>query len=182
MEGPPRNILSFILSELNSQIELGRENIQENIQENKTEKTSKEFIEALEEIEMDKPDISCSICLEDFNLGDKCIKLPCKDHPHYFHNEKENCMGIKKWLEKSNTCPVCRTEFPKESEHETTRGEEETEGTEEDRIIQDMDNRVQFLLNSVLSQGMRVINPRELIEMEEQRQIDLAIRTSLEDQ
>jgi hypothetical protein len=172
MEEPPHNILRFILSELNSQIELSRENIQEN----KPDKTSKEFIESLEEIEMDKPGISCPICLEDFNLGDKCIKLPCKDYPHYFHNEKENCMGIKKWLEKSNTCPVCRTEFPKESETETALD------SEEERIIQDMDNRVQFLLNSVLNQGMRVLNPQELIEMEEQRQINAAIEASLEDQ
>ena len=181
MEEPPHNILRFILSELNSQIELSRENIQENNRENKPDKTSKEFIESLEEIEMDKPGISCPICLEDFNLGDKCIKLPCKDHPHYFHNEKENCMGIKKWLEKSNTCPVCRTEFPKESETETTEGGNE-EDSEEERIIQDMDNRVQFLLNSVLNQDMRVINHQELIEREEQRQIDLAIQSSLEDQ
>jgi hypothetical protein len=170
MEGPPHNILRFILSELNSQVELNRENIQEN----KPEKTSKEFIESLEEIEIEKTDISCPICLEEFEPGDKCIKLPCKDHPHYFHNEKENCMGIKKWLEKSNTCPVCRTEFPKESEPETTLDEPD------ERILQD--NRIQFLLNSVLTQGMRVINPRELIEMEEQRQINAAIEASLEDQ
>ena len=174
----PHNILSFIISELNNQIEITRENLPENVQENKPDKTSKEFIESLEEIEMDKPGISCSICLEDFNLGDKCVKLPCKDHPHYFHNEKENCMGIKKWLNKSNTCPVCRTEFPKESETETTEGV----NSEEERIIQDMDNRVQFLLNSVLNQGMRVLNPQELIEMEEQRQINAAIEASLEDQ
>jgi hypothetical protein len=173
----PNNILSFILSELNNQIELSRENIQENIRENKPEMTSKEFIESLEEVEMEKSDISCSICLEEFELGDKCIKLPCKDHPHYFHNEKENCMGIKKWLAKSNTCPVCRTEFPKESE-----GQETTLNDEEERILQDMDNRVQFLLNSVLTQGMGVINPQELIEMEEQRQINAAIEASLEDQ
>ena len=177
----PHNILNFIIAELNNQIEITRENLPENVQENKSEKASQEFIESLEEVEMDKPGISCSICLEDFNLGDKCIKLPCKDHPHYFHNEKENCMGIKKWLKKTNTCPICRTEFPKESETGTTEGANE-EDTDEERIIQDMDNRVQFLLNSVLTQGMRVINPQELIEMEEQRQINAAIEASLEDQ
>jgi len=166
MEGR-QNILSFILSELNSQIELDRGNIQEN----ETEKTSKEFIESLEEIEMNKSDISCSICLEDFNVGDKCIKLPCKDHPHYFHNEKENCMGIKKWLMKSNTCPVCRTEFPKGTD---------TDISEE--LIQDMDNRAQLLLNSILYRGIRVINPQELIEIEEHRQLDAAIEASLVDQ
>jgi len=173
MEGPPHNILRFILSELNNQIELN----QRNLQETRPEKASSEFIESLEEIEMDKPNISCSICLEDFELGDKCVGLPCKDHPHYFHTEKVNCMGIKKWLEKSNTCPVCRTEFPKESE-----GQETALNGSEERLVQDMDNRVQFLLNSVLTQGMRVINPQELIEMEEQRQINAAIEASLEDQ
>ena len=45
MEGPPQNILGFILSELNNQVELN----QRNLQETPPEKTSKEFIESLKE-------------------------------------------------------------------------------------------------------------------------------------
>jgi len=44
---------------------------------------------------------SCSICLEDFVIGEKLIKLPCT---HYFHPD---C--IKPWLtERQPTCPLCK--------------------------------------------------------------------------
>lgn len=81
--------------------------------------TSSEFINNLEEIDITDEIIEkhgeCSICLESFKIGDKCIRLPCKDNPHYFHANNENCPGIKKWLETNNTCPLCRTEFPIEN-------------------------------------------------------------------
>tara|TARA_B100001123_G_C15337318_1_gene1033334 strand:+ start:1953 stop:2480 length:528 start_codon:yes stop_codon:yes gene_type:complete len=172
----PNNILRFILSELNGQIENIRE--ETNATNATNSRASKEFIDSLEEIEMDKPNITCSICLEEFKIGDKCLRLPCKGQSHYFHNENDTCTGIKKWLEKSNTCPICRTEFPKENLTETINEDIE----EEERIIRDMDNRVQFMLNSMLNQRIRIMNPQEIIEMEEQRQLDAAIQASLEDQ
>jgi len=44
---------------------------------------------------------SCSICLEEFESGEKLLKLPCN---HYFH---PNC--IKPWLtERQPTCPLCK--------------------------------------------------------------------------
>jgi len=44
---------------------------------------------------------SCSICLEEFEVGEKLLKLPCN---HYFH---PNC--IKPWLtERQPTCPLCK--------------------------------------------------------------------------
>jgi len=44
---------------------------------------------------------SCSICLEEFQAGEKLLKLPCY---HYFH---PNC--IKPWLtERQPTCPLCK--------------------------------------------------------------------------
>lgn len=42
----------------------------------------------------------CAICMEDFNLKEIAIKLPCK---HLFH---EPC--ITEWLKIHGTCPVCR--------------------------------------------------------------------------
>lgn len=77
------------------------------------EAASIEFINSLKETIIDQENITCSICLEEFKKGDKCIKLPCSN-PHYFHASNENCPGIIEWLNKSNTCPLCRTEFPKE--------------------------------------------------------------------
>jgi len=92
-------------------------NVNINLDENNN--TSREFINNLEEIDVTDEIIEkyseCSICIESFIKGEKCIKLPCKDNPHYFHVNNENCPGIKNWLETNNTCPLCRTEFPKET-------------------------------------------------------------------
>merc|ERR1719330_203836 len=44
---------------------------------------------------------SCSICLEEFENGEKLVKLPCS---HYFHPD---C--INPWLtERQPTCPLCK--------------------------------------------------------------------------
>ncbi|XP_015577776.1 E3 ubiquitin-protein ligase ATL4 [Ricinus communis] len=44
----------------------------------------------------------CVVCLENFNVGDKCKLLPnCK---HSFHSQ---C--IDSWLVKTPICPICRT-------------------------------------------------------------------------
>ena len=80
---------------------------------------SESFVKNLDESEvteeMIQKDVECSICLESFKTNDKCIKLPCLEYPHYFHcGDETKCLGIKPWLQKQNTCPVCRTEFPKE--------------------------------------------------------------------
>ena len=83
-------------------------------EEQEQEGASDQFITELKEIEIDKPNITCSICLDEFSENEKCIKLPCKDNPHYFHSGNDKCPGIIEWLKKSNTCPMCRTEFPKE--------------------------------------------------------------------
>ncbi|CAA0841681.1 RING/U-box superfamily protein [Striga hermonthica] len=51
---------------------------------------------------------SCSICIEDFDIKpDTCVtinELPCE---HYFHRD---C--IVEWLQRSNTCPLCRYKLP----------------------------------------------------------------------
>jgi hypothetical protein len=84
---------------------------------------SEEFMNSLDEIdvteEMMQKGTECSICLDRFKLGEKCIQLPCKDTPHYFHccsGEGEGCPGVNPWLKKQNTCPLCRTEFPMEND------------------------------------------------------------------
>lgn len=52
---------------------------------------------------------TCAICCEDFVVKDKAKQLPCK---HLYH---EAC--VIEWLERHNSCPVCR--FALESEKQT---------------------------------------------------------------
>ena len=46
---------------------------------------------------------NCSICLEDFVVGDKIIYLPCF---HYYHSK---C--IDTWVKNSDKCPLCNLEI-----------------------------------------------------------------------
>ena len=90
---------------------------------------SEEFLANLEEFEIsevgerdregeDLTSKECSICLEPFKIGDKCIRLPCKDNHHVFHAGNDSCSGITKWFETKNTCPLCREEFPTNVNHQ----------------------------------------------------------------
>ena len=46
---------------------------------------------------------SCSVCKDDFVIGNKMMDLPCK---HYFHEE---C--LMPWLNQHDSCPICRFEL-----------------------------------------------------------------------
>ncbi|OAY30918.2 hypothetical protein MANES_14G067200v8 [Manihot esculenta] len=46
--------------------------------------------------------VACVVCLENFNVGDKCRSLPNCNHS--FHTQ---C--IDSWLVKTPVCPICRT-------------------------------------------------------------------------
>ena len=46
---------------------------------------------------------NCSICLENFEVGEKIIYLPCF---HYYHAQ---C--IEKWVKNSDKCPLCNNEI-----------------------------------------------------------------------
>ena len=59
-------------------------------------------------IELNTSGKECSVCLDEFKVGDIFGKLPCK---HMFH---EAC--IKKWFEQNNSCPICRMGFPREQD------------------------------------------------------------------
>ena len=87
------------------------------------------FIEGLEKMEITQEDVdnklSCSICLDEFKLGEKVLELPCEPSKHYFHIKNENCEGIIPWLSHNNTCPMCRYEFP--TPVEEPEGQEEQE-------------------------------------------------------
>lgn len=166
-------LLNRIIQELNHNLEDMEQTEQQN---NDYKPATQEFINSLEEIKIEKDNLSCSICLEEFQKGETCIKLPCPD-PHYFHKNNENCSGIQTWLKKSNTCPICRTEFPC---NETPRRQIN---------IDDIDRRLENVFNGILQENtfrpprhIRIFNPVRFIQQEEERQLQAAIQSSLENQ
>jgi len=100
------------------------------------------FIEELQEMEITQEDVdnklSCSICLDEFKLGERVLELPCEPSKHYFHIKNENCEGIIPWLSHNNTCPMCRYEFPTPVEEpEGPEGQGEPEGQEVEMPLMD---------------------------------------------
>tara|TARA_B000000532_G_scaffold220547_1_gene195062 strand:+ start:779 stop:1402 length:624 start_codon:yes stop_codon:yes gene_type:complete len=160
---------------------------------------SEEFLNNLKEFKVDgeflKKDLQCSICLDNFKLNDKCIILDCNEDKHIFHKGNENCSGIKTWLERNNTCPMCRTEFPKEDD---IPEEEDNDIPDLENIfdinIPDNDNNDENDENPNIN--IPIINPNdldnritdiitnyinEIEENNEQRDIQMAIQASLND-
>jgi hypothetical protein len=159
---------------------------------------SEEFKNNLEELVADEEfitkDKQCSICLEDFKLGDKYIRLPCQteneDEKHIFHSGNDTCSGIKPWLERNNTCPMCRTEFPKENALGIPMFETITFHT-----LPPINNIIREDFNDIMNENIPIPDPNdldnsisniitnyinEIEESNEQRDIQLAIEASLQ--
>ena len=62
------------------------------------------YLEADDELLQNEDEKACSICLEDFRVGEMVRTIPC------FHSFHANC--IDRWLRTRTTCPICK--------HETT--------------------------------------------------------------
>ena len=60
--------------------------------------SSSSFEKQQQQEEEEEEEEKCAVCLETFEGGDKCIRLPCL---HYFH---EDC--IREWLRIQKCCPV----------------------------------------------------------------------------
>ncbi|XP_044745664.1 E3 ubiquitin-protein ligase RNF181-like [Coccinella septempunctata] len=68
---------------------------------------AKHIIENLPDVTITE-EAQCIICLKNFSVGDTAKKLPCN---HLYDKE---C--IVQWLEKTNTCPMCRFEMETDDE------------------------------------------------------------------
>ncbi|KDP31213.1 hypothetical protein JCGZ_11589 [Jatropha curcas] len=68
---------------------------------------SKESIEALETVAFDELK-ECVVCMAEIETGTEGIRMPCL---HFYH---QDC--IKKWLQSSRVCPLCRYEMLPEQE------------------------------------------------------------------
>lgn len=163
---PPHNFIQMLNSIVqNNNIILRTEIINiNNITEESNRGCSEEYINNLEDKTIDdeifKKGLQCSICLEDFKLNDKYIALDC-DEPHIFHSGCETCSGIKEWLKRNNTCPMCRKEFPTNSENNNSLPNPN-----------DLDNRISNIITNYIN---------EIEESNEQRELQMAIEASLND-
>lgn len=117
--GTTRDILGFINAFMISDTILLRTEMS-NTDNTDNRGVSEVFSNNLDEFTVDlefaKKEVQCSICLDDFKEGDKCIRLPCKGESHVFHSGSDSCSGVRPWLERNNTCPMCRHEFPIENQ------------------------------------------------------------------
>ena len=134
---------------------------------------SEEFINNIEERvvsgEFLKRGKQCSICLEDFKVNDKYMVLPCstgeENEKHVFHSGNDDCSGVKEWLKRNNSCPLCREEFPKEP---IETGETIETMLDPNSLSNDITDIIANYIN-------------EIGQSNEQRDIQLAIEASLND-
>ena len=83
----------------------------ENSNNNEGQNNNINYDELLEEKEIDEDSFEkykeekCSICLEDFNIGNKVCYLPCL---HIYHS-----FCIKNWLKIRGKCPLCGDDLNK---------------------------------------------------------------------
>ena len=109
-------LIEFILNLINMEYENNEiENILNYIMNNDPNKygsppASKSEIEKLNKYILNEEKLKkfgnencCSVCKEEFIIGDNLIDLPCK---HYFHKD---C--LIPWLEQHDSCPICRFEL-----------------------------------------------------------------------
>ena len=98
--------------------------------DNRPQSTSKTYVDGLKRVVVDQQVLddltargleTCTLCMDSFAIGDVVAELTGEkpeDCGHWFHIGREGgpgnqeCEGITKWLEKNNTCPVCRCDLP----------------------------------------------------------------------
>ena len=134
---------------------------------------TQEFIDSLETLTINEENVknklSCAICQEEFKVDEEVLELPCEPQKHYYHSNHSECEGILPWLQKNNTCPICRFEFPKEEVEEEEESDPPMDSDEHnlDRIRQ---------IEELIMNNMDVIR-----DGFSDRDIDEAMRRSLEE-
>jgi hypothetical protein len=91
---------------------------QEHLAAQKVKKASKQALEKLVTVKIEKKHCktqglkleppTCPVCHDTINVGVKGMFMPCG---HVYHPD---CLN--QWLEKQNSCPVCRFELPIEGQ------------------------------------------------------------------
>ena len=143
---------------------------------------TQEFIHSLETLTINEEDVenklSCAICQEEFKLNEEVLELPCSPQKHYYHSNHSECEGILPWLQKNNTCPVCRFEFPKEEVDEDEEEEDDEEESEPPMEIESEENN----LDRIRQIEELIMNNMDVIRYGfSDRDIDEAMRRSLEE-
>ena len=138
---------------------------------------TQEFIDSLETLIINEQDVknklSCAICQEEFKLDEEVLELPCEPQKHYYHSNHSECEGILPWLQKNNTCPICRFEFPKEEVEEEEESDPPMEIDSEEH--QNNLDRIRQIEELIMN-NMDVIR-----DGFSDRDIDEAMRRSLEE-
>ncbi|KAJ9179933.1 hypothetical protein P3X46_008243 [Hevea brasiliensis] len=84
-----------------------------------TPPAQKEAVQAMPTVAVEQS-LQCSICLEEFDIGDEAKEMPCK---HKFHS---GC--ILPWLEIHSSCPVCRFQMPSDDSKIQANSSRSSEG------------------------------------------------------
>ena len=121
VSNPNNFLIDFVLNLINMEYEEEEiENILNYIMNNDTNRygsppASKSEIDKLNKYILTKEKLDnygneniCSVCKEEFQIGNECMDLPCK---HYFHKD---C--LMPWLNQHDSCPICRFELKTEDE------------------------------------------------------------------
>ncbi|KAF7995390.1 hypothetical protein HCN44_006497 [Aphidius gifuensis] len=95
---------------------------------------SKTAIDNLKEIKITENETSkdCPVCLKKFKVDDIAKCLPCK---HTFH---DSC--ILAWLDKTNSCPLCRYELQTDDENYELYKKEKKRAIEREKDIENLHN------------------------------------------
>jgi hypothetical protein len=99
--------------------------------------TSKKVVEELPLVKITDEKESCAVCKDCFVKDEMALKLPCK---HLYHKD---C--ILPWLERHNSCPVCRFELPTDDKDYEARKKEEKDKKDPPRRTQPGGNMSYFV-------------------------------------